>query len=221
MGASIITVFNQKGGAGKTTLTMQLAGTLARRKHKVLVVDADSQGTATRWAASAPQDKIFPAAVNGLSAARAMVHREVRKFVDDYRFIIIDCPPALESEVPESALLISDITLVPIKALPAELWASVAIRRLIERQQGINDALQARIVISDLEERTRLARSIMERLEEFGIPLMKTRMHHRIAYPESMIMGCTVHDLGVSAKPAIEEMDALTDEVLEVLKQRA
>jgi chromosome partitioning protein len=219
MVASIITVFNQKGGAGKTTLSMQLAGTLAHRSHKVLVVDADPQGTATRWSASAPQDKSFPAAVNGLSAAGAMVHREVRKFVDDYRFIIIDCPPALESAVPESALLISDIALVPIKALPAELWASVAIRTLIDRQQGINDSLQARLVISDLEERTRLARSIMERLEEFGIPLMKTRMHHRIAYPESMIMGCTVHDLGAAAKPAIDEMEALTDEVIQVLGQ--
>ena len=219
MVASIITVFNQKGGAGKTTLSMQLAGTLARRSHKVLVVDSDPQGTATRWSASAPQDKAFPAAVNGLSAAGAMVHREVRKFVDDYRFIIIDCPPALESAVPESALLISDIALVPIKALPAELWASVAIRTLIERQQGINDSLQARLVICDLEERTRLARSIMERLEEFDIPLMKTRMHHRIAYPESMIMGCTVHDLGAAAKPAIEEMEALTDEVIQVLGQ--
>jgi chromosome partitioning protein len=219
MVASIITVFNQKGGAGKTTLSMQLAGALARRNHKVLVVDSDPQGTATRWSASAPQDKTFPAAVNGLSAAGAMVHREVRKFVDDYRFIIIDCPPALESAVPESALLISDIALVPIKALPAELWASVAIRTLIERQQGINDSLQARLVICDLEERTRLARSIMERLEEFDIPLMKTRMHHRIAYPESMIMGCTVHDLGAAAKPAIEEMEALTDEVIQVLGQ--
>jgi hypothetical protein len=46
-------------------------------------------------------------------------------------------------------------------------------------------------------------------------------MHHRIAYPESMIMGCTVHDLGVSAKPAIEEMDALADEVIKVLEQEA
>ena len=120
MAASSITVFNQKGGAGKTTLSMQLAGTLAHRSHKVLVVDTDPQGTATRWSASAPQDKTFPAAVNGLSAAGAMVHREVRKFVDDYRFIIIDCPPALESVVPESALLISDIALVPIKALPGD-----------------------------------------------------------------------------------------------------
>ncbi|MHC5730941.1 MAG: AAA family ATPase, partial [Nostoc sp.] len=53
MTAKIIAVVNQKGGSGKTTVSMQLAGAIARRSNKVLVVDADPQGTATRWAASA------------------------------------------------------------------------------------------------------------------------------------------------------------------------
>ena len=45
----IIALVNQKGGPGKTTLTMHLAGALSRRRAKVLVVDADPQATATRW----------------------------------------------------------------------------------------------------------------------------------------------------------------------------
>src|SRR2546423_12417101 len=97
MAAKIIAVVNQKGGSGKTTLSMQLAGSLARRGSKVLVVDADPQGTATRWAASADDEKPFPASVVGLSAASTKVHREVRKFVPDYQYIIIDCPPAADS----------------------------------------------------------------------------------------------------------------------------
>jgi chromosome partitioning protein len=48
MSAQIVAVVNQKGGSGKTTLAMQLAGTLAKRDERVLVVDADPQGTATR-----------------------------------------------------------------------------------------------------------------------------------------------------------------------------
>ena len=221
MTASIITVVNQKGGAGKTILAMQLAGTIARRGKKVLVVDADPQATAMRWSASAPENRPFPAAVNGLSAAGEMVHREVRKFVDDYNVIIIDSPPALDSPVPESALLIADLALVPMRPLPAELWASVAIRTLIKRQHAVNDVLQARIVVSDLEPRTRLARNVLDKLSEFRIPLMQTVLHHRIAYPESMMLGCTVHDLGSVAKAAITEVEALTSEVLTLLEEKA
>src|ERR1051326_241416 len=131
MTARIIAVTNQKGGSGKTTLSMQLAGTLARRGRKVMVVDADPQGTATRWAASAEDDKPFPASVVGLSAASAKVHREVKKFVDDYRYIIIDCPPAADSPVPQSALLVADLALVPVIPSPLDMWAAVGIREVI------------------------------------------------------------------------------------------
>jgi len=219
MAASIVTVVNQKGGAGKTMLAMQLAGAVARRGEKVLVVDADPQGTATRWSASAPEERPFPAAVSGLSNAGGRVHLEVRKFVDDYHLIVIDCPPAMDSPAPESALLIADVALVPVRPLPAELWASVGIRKMVERQQTLNEGLKVRIVVSDLEPRTRLARSVMDNLSAFGIPLMHTILHHRVAYPESMILGGTVHTLGSTAKPAIEEVEALTNEVLELLRK--
>jgi chromosome partitioning protein len=105
----IISVSNQKGGCGKTTVTMQLAGILGNENYKVLVVDADPQGTSTRWAASAEDHKAFPATISGLSAAGSKVHQEVEKYVNMYDFIIIDCPPAVDSPVPQSALLISDL----------------------------------------------------------------------------------------------------------------
>src|SRR5712692_1013046 len=89
MPAKIIAVVNQKGGVGKTTLVMQLAGALTRRGRTVLVVDADPQGTATRWAVAAPEGLPFPAAVVGLSAAGSKVHREVAKFTDAYDIILI------------------------------------------------------------------------------------------------------------------------------------
>ena len=125
MTAKIIVVVNQKGGAGKTTVSMQLAGTLGRRGHKVLVIDADPQATATRWAASAAEGQAFPASLSGLSAAGGKVHREAQKYVEDYAFIVIDCPPAADSAVPQSALMIADLALVPVIPSPLDLWASV------------------------------------------------------------------------------------------------
>ena len=215
--AKIITVANQKGGSGKTTVSMQLAGTLARRKHKVLVVDADPQGTATRWAASASDEDPFPASVVGLSAASGKVHREVKKFIDDYNYIIIDCPPAADSPVPQSALLIADIVLVPVIPSPLDMWAAVGIKQVIFSVTDLNETLQARLVLNQCQPRTTLAQETLEILPEFGIALTTTTIHQRQVYRQSAVFGQTVHGLG--NKAAIEEIEALTDEILSLIQK--
>jgi chromosome partitioning protein len=217
MAAKIIAVTNQKGGSGKTTLSMQLAGALARRGHKVMVVDADPQGTATRWAATADDDNPFPASVVGLSAASGKVHREVRKFVDDYVYIIIDCPPAADSPVPQSALLVADLALVPIIPSPLDMWAAVGIREVIGNVGDINEGLKSRLVINQCQPNTTLTREALEVLPEFGIELCKTYMHQRQVYRQSAVFGQTVHNFGSKATAAIEEIEALTDEVVALL----
>jgi len=217
MAAKIIAVCNQKGGSGKTTLSMQLAGSLARRRQKVLVVDADPQGTATRWAATADDERPFPASVVGLSAATTKVHREVKKFVGDYDFIIIDCPPAADSPVPQSALLIADLALVPLIPSPLDMWAAVGIRQVIGNVGEINETLQSRLVINQCQPQTSLAKEALEILPEFGIELCKTYMHQRQVYRQSAVFGQTVHDFGSKAAPAVEEIEALTDEVLDLI----
>jgi chromosome partitioning protein len=217
MRAKIIAVTNQKGGSGKTTLSMQLAGALARRGSKVMVVDADPQGTATRWAATADDDKPFQASVVGLSAASAKVHREVKKFVDDYDYIIIDCPPAADSPVPQSALLVADLALVPIIPSPLDMWAAVGIREVIGNVGDINEGLKSRLVINQCQPNTTLTKDALEVLPEFGIELCNTYMHQRQVYRQSAVFGQTVHDFGSKAAPAIEEMEALTDEVIALL----
>lgn len=217
MPAKIIAIVNQKGGAGKTTLTMQLAGTLGRRGHKVLVIDADPQATATRWAASAPDAQPFPAALSGLSAAGAKVHREAQKYVDDFELIVIDCPPAADSHVPKSALLIADLALVPVIPSPLDLWASVGIGKVIADLGTLNEALQPRLVVNQCQPNTSLAKEALEVLPKYGIPLTRARLHHRTAYRQAAVYGGTVHDLGPRAAPAIAEIDALTDEVLTLL----
>lgn len=217
MPAKILAVVNQKGGSGKTTLSMQLAGALARRHHKVLVVDADPQGTATRWAASAEDETPFPASVVGLSAASAKVHREVKKLVDDYDYIIIDCPPAADSPVPQSALLIAELALVPLIPSPLDMWAAVGIRQVIENVSDLNEDLQARLIINQCQPHTTLAQQTLEILPEFGIKLAKSYVRHRQVYRQSAVFGQTVHDFGSKAKAAIEEIESLTDEVLAIL----
>lgn len=217
MVAKIISICHQKGGAGKSTITMQLAGTLGLRQYKTLVVDADPQGTAIRWSASAADDKPFPAKVAGMGAAGAKVHREVKKFADEYDFIIIDCPPAVESPVPESALLISDLALIPCIPSPPDIWAASGITGLITRISGVNEALQSRLVINQIKERTLLAKEVKGLLDDFGIVRAKTEIGQREVYRHSALYGTTAHYFGKQAEDAIKEIENLADEVCIIL----
>lgn len=216
--ARIIALVNQKGGPGKTTIAMHLAGTLARRAFKVLVVDADPQGTATRWASSAPADAGFPADVAGLGSADVKLHREVKKFFARYDFIVIDCPPSAESPVSQSALLIADLCLVPIIPSPPDLWAGVVIRKVIEAASSINRRLQARLLINQRKPNTRLATKTLELLPEYRIPLCATQIGDREAYRHAAAYGKTVHHLGSKATSAVREVEALTSEILSVMQ---
>lgn len=216
MESKVITICNQKGGSGKTTVTMQLCGGLARRGFKAMVVDADPQGTATRWAASAPDDAPFPAPVVGLSAAGGKVHREVAKFIGDYDVILIDCPPAADSPVPQSALLVSDLALVPLVPSPLDLWASVGIREVIGRMSDINESLQARLMLNQAQPRQNLTRETLDILPQLGLAVCATIWHQRAVYRQSAAYGQTVFDFDNA--PARHEVEGALDEVLQLLK---
>ena len=217
--AKIIAIVNQKGGPGKSTVAMVLAGTLGRRGCKVLVVDADSeQGSATRWAASAPDDVPFPASIAGLGKTDAKLHREVQKFVADHDYIVIDCPPSANSPVAQSALLIADLALVPVVPSPLDLWAGVAISKVIDAAAALNEHLTARLLINRQKPNTRLAAETRKILSAFAIPLCKTQLGDREVYKHAAAYGQTVQGLGTGATAAITEVEALTDELLSVLK---
>lgn len=218
MSALIVVIANQKGGSGKTTVSMQLAGTIAQRGLRVLVADTDPQATATRWAASAPDDAPFPATVIGLSAAEGKVHRELQRHVDNYDLIVVDCPPAVDSTIPQSALVVGDLALVPVIPSPADLWATVGIRRVIDNiRAGANETLISRLLLNQCDPHRTLAKEAVEILPEFGIELASSRLGHREVYRQSVALGATVHVLGSRAAQAIAEVEALADEVLEIL----
>jgi len=216
--AKIITVANQKGGCGKTTITMQLGGALGRRGHRTLIVDADPQGTASRWAASAPDDKLFPATVVSLAATGRALHREVRKLISDYEYVVIDCPPAVESQAPQSALLISDLVLIPIIPSPPDLWASVGIKELILNSLTVNEGLRSRIVLNQCQKNRTLAKDALDVLAKFGVELASSSLGVREAYRHASLVGGTVHDLEPKISlAAIQEVERLTDEVIALI----
>lgn len=214
--ARVIAFVNQKGGPGKTTLAMHVAGELARGGGRVLVADADPQATATRWAAAAPEDAPFPAAVAGLNHAGQKLHRELLKYLIPYDYIVVDCPPSAESNLTRSALLVADLAVVPVVPSPPDLWAGVAIGQVLAEVGALNDSLKSRLVVNRLKPRTRLGAHTPDLLRQYGIPVLEAQIGEREAYRHAAATGVTVGDLP-RAGQAAAEIAALTDELLLVL----
>ena len=218
MNAKIISVINQKGGCGKTTIAMNLAGTLAiRHNKKVLIVDGDSQASATKWAGCASDDLPFPCNIISLANATSKAHRSIRNFMTDYDFIIIDCPPNTEAEFNASALLISDMALVPVKPSSPDLWAIDGILKLITAATTTNEKLMTKILPNMCEPNKNLSNSIINYCKsDENIELLKSSINNRSIYGEVALTGEIVYTSKNSK--AKNEIAILTDEILEILK---
>jgi chromosome partitioning protein len=210
--ARIISVVNQKGGAGKSTVTMSLAGNMAHRGLRILVVDADPQGTSMAWSAAAPEEKPFPAAVVSLAAAGVKIAQQIRPHVAHFDRIIVDCPPSVDSPIAASALLLADIALIPTPPSPADLWATRGAVRLLQQAQVMNSILRG-FVVPNRVQRTALSVEIRGLLSEIGLPVTRSSLGLRTAYQEASAHGCSIADLGSGAKAAALEIDMLATEV--------
>ncbi|HED40924.1 MAG TPA: cobyrinic acid a,c-diamide synthase, partial [Chromatiales bacterium] len=117
--SQVFSIANQKGGTGKTTLSMNLAVGLSKR-GRTLIIDADPQGSAGQWAGLSPDERPFPVSVIAISSN---LPREIKRIREDYQYLVVDCPPTLETGVAQKAMSVSDKVLIPILPSPVDLWA--------------------------------------------------------------------------------------------------
>lgn len=216
MTAKIISVCNQKGGCGKTTITMALAAAFAGRSSRVLVVDGDPQGSASSWSANAPDEAPFPATVANLSRAGRSLPNEVRKMVGDYDVVLIDCPPAVDSPVPQAALLISDLALVPLIPSPIDVAAAAPFIRLIQDARLLNEELQGLVVANMVQKNTRVAAGYLEHFSALPIATAHSHLALRTSHRQACALGTSVDQLG--DREASAEVKGLLKEVLHLLK---
>lgn len=221
MPAKIITVFNQKGGCAKTMTTMQLAGAFGLRGLKVFVVDMDPQNTSALWFHQATPEQPFPAEVMSMAPLKEAFLDKLGALIAKYDVIIIDCPPALGSRVPWAALVASDLALIPVVPVMDNVWASKQAEELvIEARQArqnkeFSSELQAAYVLS-MTRRGKIFEHCLETLKAGAqIPILKSTVSMRNAFPESQLFGCVARSFGKSS--AATEIDAVADEVAKLL----
>ena len=207
----VIALVSNKGGAGKTTLCINLARALAER-DSTLVLDADPQRSALNWHAISEGASAFP-----VMAASENVATAASEHAERARYLVIDCPPSVHSQQTSDALAQADLALIPVQPSPLDLWASVQIEAEVERARDSNPDLRALLVINQLEPRTRLSRVMREALAELSLPAAETAIRRRMVYRNAVIEGRSVLDVGSRGAEAAEEIRQLTDEMVNLL----
>lgn len=208
----VIAILNQKGGVGKTTLAVHLATALARQKRSVLLLDADPQGSALDWAAARHGEPLFP--VVGLP--KSSIHKELPSLAANYDLVLIDGPPRVY-DVARSAIMASDLVLVPVQPSPYDVWAAKDIIDLLNEAGVYKPTLKKAFVINRKIVNTAIGRDVVEALSEYPIPVLTTAVGQRVAFAESATQGRTVYELDPDML-ASQEMNQLAAEVEQLLR---
>lgn len=205
--AMIIGVVNQKGGAGKTTLVVNLAGALARRKYSTCIVDTDPQGSVLQW-----QSIHKASSLTVLQKPMGLIRKDIQSLSGRFDYTIIDSPPALE-QITMSVLKSVDMVIVPITPSPLDIWSANETIHLIKRVMRRNRKLIPRLLVYRKVPGTRIGRQAHDAISNYGLPVFKTELTHRIAYVEAMNTRFSVVDFAPNSKAA-EEIHTLVEEFI-------
>ena len=205
----IIGLLNQKGGVGKTTLAVNIGASLARTGARVLLVDADPQGSALDWAAARNGEPLYP--VVGLP--RATLHREIEALARDYDHVLIDGPPRV-TDIARSAILASNRVVVPVQPSPYDVWAAHEVVSLLQEAAVYNEALVSVFAVNRLIANTVIGREVREALAAYALPTLAATVTQRVVFAEAVAVGESVQERDPSG-PAAVEIDTLTTEITE------
>lgn len=212
---NIIGVIQVKGGAGRSTVSTNLAGELSKI-GKTVLIDCDMpQGTAASWFSVREQ----AGKANNLVADTATNHRELVTKVEQYQdadFIVLDGPPRI-AELTRAILVLADLCLIPVGASAAEIWATSDLLKLIEEAKQVKP-INARMIWTRYRPHTRLAQDLSElAIKELGLTAMGTKLGMRVAYMEALGTGLTVAEMAEPSARA--EAKFMAAEVQKLLRK--
>ena len=191
----IIACINEKGGSGKSTIACNLATALHRRGQRVVLIDADPQGTARDWRAASPEGADLPPVVAIDRAPN--LSSSLKTLNADYA--VIDTP-AKAGDMAAAIVSAADVALIVIQPSGADVWASAATVRLVRQKLDMGREIDAAFLVNRAAANTKLSRLIKEGdWNEYGIDQLASTVGNRAAFAQALTDGLSVYDLNDTA----------------------
>lgn len=202
----IISLMNEKGGSGKSTIATNLATALHREGKKVILVDADPQGTARDWREASPEGANLPPVI---ALDRPQMLDSIKSMSADY--IVIDTPAKAEA-MAAGVVRISHVALVVIQPSGADVWASAATVKLIRQKIDVGGVIDAAFLVNRTSGQTKLSKEIKDgSWNEYGLEQLGATIGNRVAFAQAISDGLSVYDLADATAKA--EIDAVLFEM--------
>ena len=203
---------NQKGGVGKSTLSICLAASLARTGARVLLIDADPQGSALDWAAARQGKPLFTV----VGFPRPSIHKEIGQIGQGYDHIVIDGPPRV-TDLARSAIMASDIVVIPVQPSPYDIWAAEEVVKLIDEARVYKENIKAVFVVNRKITNTAIGRDVREALAAYPVHVLTASVAQRVVFAEAAAQGQAIFEIDPTGS-AVAEIEAVAAELMEYAK---
>jgi chromosome partitioning protein len=211
----IVVVASIKGGTGKTTISTNLAIIRAQNSSDVLLVDADSQRSASDFASVRELEGHAPE-ITSITITGRSAGAELRRFIPKFDDIIVDVG-GRDSSTLRSVLLVADVLVIPFLPSQYDAWALEHMNALIGDVKTLNEKIRAISFINKLDTNPKidLSNEATVHASEFeNITFSNITIGYRVAFRRSVADGLAVTELKSKKDPkAISEIKKLYGEV--------
>ncbi len=203
----IISVLQQKGGSGKTTISTNLTHALIMAGIKTLLGDADPQGSSRKWH-EANNAQLVPC----IGLDRETIAADLKAISSGYQVVVIDGAPGI-SKLLGAAIRVSDVILIPVQPSPYDVDATYDLVEFIKTRREITDGKpEAAFIISRAIKNTIVSNAVLDMLADYNLPILTNRTTQHVAYVQTVSLGQSVFSEPTS--PAAREFQLLANEII-------